>query len=192
MLSATLGLGTGSKTKRSLGNWGISSPHDYWIRPLVPSEWHISEVLRWVANEAYFSTVLQKCQWHLISSSVKQKEKSAIALEKKKILFHIYKKPKCLCFLSPKPIFLGFKVLKRILRLLLTKKLIIFLLISSYGISHLFWFTMKATGRSGMYLPREVLNFVRHVDFLKCYYFKFYTWRKKGTKASKLEMTEYS
>lgn len=82
-LSATLGGGTGSETKRSLGNWGISSPHDCWIKPLVPSEWQISEVFRWVANEAYFSTVLQKCQWHLISSSVKHKEKSAIALEKK-------------------------------------------------------------------------------------------------------------
>lgn len=109
-----------------------------------------------------------------------------------KMLFYIYKNSKCLCFISLKLIFLGFKVLKRILRLYLTKKLIIFFLISSYGISHLFWFTVKATGRSGMYLPREVLNFVRHVDFLKYYYFKFCMWRKKGTKVSKLEMAECS
>lgn len=50
---------------------------------------------------------------------------------------------------------------------------------------------MKPTGHSGMYLPGEVLNFVWHVDFLKYYYLKFYVWRKKGTKASKLEMAEY-
>lgn len=50
---------------------------------------------------------------------------------------------------------------------------------------------MKATGHSGMYLPGEVLNLVWHVDFLKYYFLKFYVWRKKGTKASKLEMAEY-
>ena len=46
-------------------------------------------------------------------------------------------------------------------------------------------------GHSRMYLLGEVLNSVWHVDFLKYYYFKFYVWKKKGTKSSKLGMAEY-